>query len=62
MSGSDPGDPGPRPHGLHHARRVGEGVTACGLPALGWPYFWDLPFGAQWDRCCRPCLDAIFYQ
>jgi hypothetical protein len=49
-------DPASRPYGLHHARRVGDRRTACGLYAGEWPYFWDLPFGAEPNRCCPDCV------
>ena len=55
----DPGEQAPRPHGLHHARRVGDRLTACGLLAVEWPYFWDLSFGTDVDHCCGACLNAV---
>ena len=55
----DPADPSRRPHGTHHARRVGEPVTACGVSAVGWPYFWDLPFGTDVRSCCPTCLAVV---
>lgn len=54
-----PDDRAPRPYGLHHARRVGSPYTACGLPAQGWPFFWDLPFGRDLTSSCPACVDAI---
>jgi hypothetical protein len=54
-----PNDRASRPHGLHHARRVGEHYTACGLPALNWPYFWGLAFGDEPGSTCPDCLVAL---
>lgn len=55
----DPDGRTPRPYGVHHARRVGQGFTACGLFAAGWPFFWDLPFGDEPHACCDVCTLVI---
>lgn len=47
------------PHGLHHARQVGHDFTACGMPCLGWPYFWHLPFGFLPEHECESCARSI---
>jgi hypothetical protein len=54
-----PSDAASRPYGLQHARRVGSAYTACGLPALGWRYFWDMRFGEEPDSTCAECLYAV---
>jgi hypothetical protein len=41
----------------HHARRSGDAFTACGLPCLGWPVFWHLPFSAAAEDFCSGCLE-----
>ena len=51
-----------RPYGTHHARRVGSIVTACGVSAVGWEFFWDMPF--RFPRpvpttTCHDCLAAV---
>lgn len=54
-----PDDAASRPYGLQHARRVGARYTACGLPALGWRYFWDMTFGDEPESCCPQCQYAV---
>ena len=51
--------PAARPWGLVHARRVGDLRTACGINALGWPYFWDLPFTGHGDNICAACIRTV---
>jgi hypothetical protein len=46
------------PYGVHHAREVGSSRTACGAPALGWPFFWDSRFVASVDAC-GACVRAV---
>lgn len=53
------GDPARRPHGVQHARMVGETRTACGENALQWPFFWDLPFGTEPGECCPACVAEL---
>ena len=51
-----PTSPVPRlPYGPWHARRVGSLQTACGLPAVGWRYFWTLDFQRSGGRACPDC-------
>ena len=51
-----PTSPVPRlPYGPWHARRVGSLQTACGLPAVGWRYFWTLDFQRAGGRACPDC-------
>jgi hypothetical protein len=47
-----------QPFGVHHAREVGAHRTACGEPALGWPYFWDTAFVTSSDSC-SDCVRAV---
>jgi hypothetical protein len=49
----------PRPYGVRHARRVGSLQTACGRPAVTWPYFWDLSFNAPNPDRCPACVKAV---
>jgi hypothetical protein len=44
-----------RPHGIAHARMVGAPTTACGLRAIGWPYFWELAFDSADENACHEC-------
>lgn len=46
------------PFGVHHAREVGAHRTACGEPALGWPFFWDIAF-AKSSESCPACVRAV---
>jgi hypothetical protein len=46
------------PFGMHHAREVGAMRTACGEPALSWPYFWESTFAASPDAC-EACVLAV---
>jgi len=56
-----------RPFGVHHARRVGEPTTACGLTALDWRIFWEMPFpGSGSDpsssvETCEECLVVVSF-
>lgn len=42
------------PFGTSHVREVGSSHTACGLPALNWPIFWDTEYD-EVDDICREC-------
>jgi hypothetical protein len=48
-----------RPFGTHHARKVGSSRTACGLVALGWQLFWDMPFPNEMSVTCVECRAAV---
>jgi len=45
-----------RSFGMGHARQVGSSRTACGIGALGWELFWDMPFPTRAGSICRACL------
>ena len=49
------------PYGLRHARQVGQARTECGLVALDWPMFWELPFlvGDRSRPVCEMCHDMV---
>jgi hypothetical protein len=47
------------PYSMPHARAVGSSVTACGLFAVGWQLFWDIPFDAASPQVCQECAQAI---
>ena len=49
----------PVPYGVAHARVVGEAATACGTPAVGWPFFWELPFRPWSGAACAACSEAV---
>jgi hypothetical protein len=44
-----------RPYGPHHARRVGDGRTLCGLVAIEWSIFWDMAFNPGDHQSCPQC-------
>jgi hypothetical protein len=49
-----------RPFGLHHARKPGSILTACGTWAAEWEIFWDLPFpSSPGQGTCRECLHKV---
>jgi len=48
-----------RPYGIRHARSPGDRFTACGLRAVDWPLFWDLPFHGRQERACRTCAQHV---
>jgi hypothetical protein len=48
-----------QPFGVHHARRVGEPTTACGLTALDWRIFWEMPFPSEPSEPCEACFVAV---
>ena len=50
----------PEPFGAWHARRPGDAFTACGLPAAGWPIFWQLTLVQGWNRSCVGCQRAVY--
>ena len=52
-------DQGWQPYSTYHAREVGASRTVCGLPALGWPYFWDLRFVPRQPMACLDCSRAV---
>ena len=43
------------PKGGTHARRAGTAFTACGLPALEWPIFWEYQFAGSREDACPRC-------
>lgn len=43
------------PFSTHHAREAGSAVTRCGLPALDWAIFWEMPFDAFGEGACCEC-------
>jgi len=47
------------PYGVRHARSPGDLVTVCGLRAVGWPLFWDLPFNGRQERACLACAQQV---
>jgi hypothetical protein len=53
------GDQRWRPYGVGHARQVGSSRTACGIGALGWELFWDMPFPTRAGSICGACLAEI---
>ena len=49
-----------QPFGVQHARKVGSPFTACGLGALDWRIFWELPFlSAPAAAACEECMVAV---
>lgn len=48
-----------RPYGTGHARQVGDTSTACGLPAAGWPFFWELAFDPGDAGACTACANTV---
>ena len=48
-----------RPYAEHHARRVGDRLTLCGLPAYEWPMFWDMQFQVEDPRSCPACVARL---
>lgn len=52
----------PIPRGPTHLKIPGEGTTLCGVPALNWPFLWNLPWVAdprsEMLLTCRACHDA----
>lgn len=46
------------PFAVGHLKEVGSAATACGLPALDWPIFWDLPL-SQADNGCPECAGVL---
>ena len=48
------------PFGVWHARQPGDPFTACGLPAAGWPIFWELTFAQGRSKMCAEC-QAVMY-
>lgn len=55
-------DEGWRPYQTYHARIVGRSMTVCGEPALGWPYFWEMPFEPGPPQACRICSRIVLQQ
>jgi hypothetical protein len=53
------GDQQWRPYGIEHAREVGSSRTACGVGALGWELFWDMPFPPGAGPICEACLAEV---
>lgn len=53
------GEPGWTPYGTQHAREVGSQFTACGVPAMGWPYFWEQAFPSPSTATCRACMVVL---
>ena len=50
---------GRRPHGVRHARRPGDRLTACGYVALTWRLFWELQFNPAADDVCEQCARSV---
>lgn len=49
-----------RPAGIRHAKTFGTGRTKCGLNAVSWPKFWDLPFlGEAVSERCLLCSELL---
>lgn len=42
------------PWGTSHLRQLGAAETACGLPAMNWPIFWDLNAETV-EAVCETC-------
>ena len=55
------GESGPswQPYGIQHARSLGSSRTECGLSALNWRIFWELPFPGTRGPTCPDCLKAV---
>jgi hypothetical protein len=49
------GEPMSIPYGIHHAKRIGERSTACGLNATEWVAFRKLAFLPAAFRACPEC-------
>jgi hypothetical protein len=47
------------PYGTRHARGPGDPMTACGLRALDWPIFWDMPFSGRQEQACPACAQHL---
>jgi hypothetical protein len=53
------GEPMSIPYGIHHAKRIGEWSTACGLNAIEWVVFWELAFLPAAFRACPQCAALV---
>jgi hypothetical protein len=47
------------PYGERHARQPGSRYTACGISALGWTIFWELPFSGTEPTNCAECCSVV---
>jgi hypothetical protein len=45
------------PYFVAHARKVGASQAACGQYAVGWQFFWDLPFDPALPGVCEKCAE-----
>ena len=50
------------PYGVRHARKVGERFTVCGQGALGWIFFWHLPFAPNAPETCARCSELLMLE
>lgn len=48
-----------QPYGLQHALWPGSSETGCGLPAITWRVFVDLPFDPGHDDACPRCTEKV---
>lgn len=48
-----------RPYGVHHARRVGDPFTACGIAAVEWRMFWTMVFDGRSEHACADCAAVL---
>lgn len=42
-----------------HAKKVGSPLTACGVLAVEWRTFWDLPFDEAGASACEACARHV---
>ena len=47
------------PYAEHHARRIGDSTTACGMLALGWTNFYELSFVPGAQQSCEKCTAIL---
>lgn len=47
------------PYGVRHARQPGDPFTVCGQGALGWIFFWHLPYAPDAPEVCQRCSDIL---
>jgi hypothetical protein len=54
-----PSIPERAPWGTRHARIGGAPRSACGMSAVTWKVFWNLPFRTSHPDACPDCRDAV---